>query len=488
MIKLLQIVYLGVVLGLVADSILIVFLDEDIRGVESNVVYTVQNISMNNSLLYQDPNSIPFSVTQYSPNYYLLGDLGVSILNLSPSDPLAFRIMLRVISMLLSIVSALLFYRLCFKLSGNSSTLSLTLTSLLLIFTYPWNFLSRPDALITLCYILVINLQLEYAQSQKNLFPFLLGAVGVVAGLSKLNGLLIIPISVVFFLITRQPKAILILLLGVVTTSIAQVTLYSILGYNLSFIKENIIDGVRNGIDLRNALDKPYTKLIEYHGAFILTTVAFFFGDISKLKPNNWLNRFRLLLLLSVVLSGGFAVLTSLKAGSAINYFNEMLVCLLPFWAIKIDDGSNDRGFYSMRSVLLLIFAITTGANHLMKYVPLHIDMTRNQITSSDKYLDSTISFLSNNLNDDYFFTDQKVIDLSIPTKSVIAQKDVYYTTFEHSILNTDSIKSAFSSGRIRYIVLRGELYPFFDFNPYPFYTLEKEIGPYRIYEFELLP
>ena len=111
--------------GLLLLMTLSIFSNSDIRGVESNVIYTLQQILVDNSLLYQDPNNLPFSITQYSPLYYLICDGALSILGINSTNFLTIRIISRCISVLFLIGSVILFFKIitqqfkCSRKVGN---------------------------------------------------------------------------------------------------------------------------------------------------------------------------------------------------------------------------------------------------------------------------------------------------------------------------------------------------------------------------------
>ena len=70
-------------LNLILALIVTFSYNTDVRGVEPNVIYTIQSIHLNNSNLYTDPEQIPYAITQYMPLYYIVCDKVISFLRLS---------------------------------------------------------------------------------------------------------------------------------------------------------------------------------------------------------------------------------------------------------------------------------------------------------------------------------------------------------------------------------------------------------------------
>src|SRR5580765_4773922 len=57
-----------------------------IKGGEPSVVYTIQSTMLNKTMMYSDPEVVPFSATQYSPLYYIIASTAASLLSLTPGE------------------------------------------------------------------------------------------------------------------------------------------------------------------------------------------------------------------------------------------------------------------------------------------------------------------------------------------------------------------------------------------------------------------
>ena len=65
---------------------IVIISKKNVRGIESNVVYTIERIMSDNNALYENVRETLYSVTQYSPLYYMISDFNLSVLNISTEN------------------------------------------------------------------------------------------------------------------------------------------------------------------------------------------------------------------------------------------------------------------------------------------------------------------------------------------------------------------------------------------------------------------
>ena len=142
---------LGLVLYFLLFSFFTLKQKQDIRGVESNVVHSLQRSLIHPEKLYSDPESLPFHISQYSPAYYLAVELALQVLGIAPEQHLEIRFLGRGISLVFLLLAvAYLVLTLTIRL-GQSVWIGLDAALLFLMATLPWYHLIRPDALLLLC-------------------------------------------------------------------------------------------------------------------------------------------------------------------------------------------------------------------------------------------------------------------------------------------------------------------------------------------------
>jgi len=451
----------------------------DVRGVESNVVHSIQLILTGNHNLYQSPTALPFNITQYSPIYYMLSDGILTLLKAESADYFFIRVITRVISMVILLTTALLIYLFFRNKIEIPAKDSLILSILFILITFPWFSVSRPDVLVALVIIAVIYLNYSYIQQKRLRYPFFTGALLFIGLATKLNAAIFVVIIGIFYLFIKDWKAVFLSLTGFLITLISIVFIMKIGGYNLTYIKENIIDGIENGYSFEAAVRKTYSDFFSYFGSFFIAIILLVIYKFKYLTTHINHRLFNFLLFTGIVLLC-YSFITGLKVGSAHNYFNEflLLLILLTGYLMKYAYEQYHLLFRNGLMVYSLSVAIIFTFYYCLEYHDQHTLLKNNEIN-----VNLVRSYLKGNLDNKYFFSTDREISLSFPDKCILFPLDIHNLTFKQDTYNYDPLKKALRDGTVKYFISRGWPNVFFGVKINEYYSLSEKYGPYLIYQ-----
>ena len=480
--RLLKRTYYIVFFGLLSFMTLSIFSTNDIRGVESNVVYTLQQILVDNSLLYQDPNHLPYAITQYSPLYYLICDGILTVLKIDSANFLIIRIVSRCISLLFLIGSIVVFFKIVTQKFNSSKSFGIFLSSLLFVFLFPWNFLSRPDGLVLFFVLFSFYFLIQYIYSNQSKLILLVGACSFFAIASKQNGVVLPLIIGVFFLINKNWKAIFYLIIGF-CFALFLIWLVLLTGnYSLNFLKANIVDGVNNHIDIIYALKRPYKDFLIYFGLFTLAFISILKSNLKAwISPLSSLN---VLLTVSLFIWFIISVIFALKTGSGVNYFNELLVIMLLILAKEINSGNKIKMVSKKISSILFIIGIQVSIFHYYNYTFKILRGVNSTYIGTSTVQEGVNDFLNSNLGDHYFFSDNRTINLASHDRCILPQVEIHQASLQNKVYRYTNLNDDFNNGTIKYLILNSNLKPILNIDLSNKYSFEKKIGHLSIYKF----
>ena len=133
----------------------------DLRGIETNVAYTLQTIIDSNANLYRDPATAPFSITQYGPLYYVIVDGANELLGVNTSHPHTVMVTGRVMSSAFLLGVIVLLYDELHRYLQVRRWSCYLLLLLLGVHLFPWANLVRPDGLLVLLFTVLLRLSLR---------------------------------------------------------------------------------------------------------------------------------------------------------------------------------------------------------------------------------------------------------------------------------------------------------------------------------------
>jgi hypothetical protein len=481
--KYLKNAYFLVFFGFLFLLILSVFSGNDIRGTESNVIYTLQQILDDNSLLYQNPNELPYSVTQYTPLYYLICDAVLSLFGVKATSVLTIIITSRCISLVFLVLSAYYFYKIILQFHVQQFLLLLFVT-LFIVATFPWYSISRPDVLVLFFVLISIRILQKHLQSKDPTYSIYVGVICFLAIASKQNGF-ILPLTIgVFFLINKAWKSLLYLISGFAVGFFIVYTILLLGHYELIFLKANIIDGINNDMDFAYALKRPYKSFVIYFGLF---SIAFYY--LLKGNYKAWLTpKFSLkyFLMLSLVIWFFLSSVLAFKVGSGINYFNEAIVIALIIACKELSNKMKFKLFDLHRAyILLYIIAIQICLVHFYHY-PFKIAKGLYETYVSESNVRDDIDLLlSNNLGDSYFFSDDRKINLAHYERCILPQIEIQEASFKSRNFNLNNLENDFKDGNITYLILYNRIRPILNLKLSDLYEFEVQIGNLNIYKFK---
>lgn len=482
-------VYIFVFIGLIVLLVSSIFSNNDIRGVESNVIYTIQEILDDNSLLYQNPETFPFAITQYSPLYYLICDAVLSILPIDSSDFLMIRIISRLISIGFLLLTCYMLITLFIKQFKLSRSIGIFFVSLLIIFSFPWYSISRPDILLLFFLVLTIYCMFIYLQNHNGGMLLIMGICSFLAIASKQNGVILPGVVGLFFVINKNWKGILLITLGFIIGGVVTYLILLFGDYNLMFLKRNIVDGVHNKLDFIYALKGPYLSFVIYFGLFFISFYYITYQKFKTLIPKR--NSISFFLKFTILVFLVISAISALKIGSGVNYFNEvvvlMLISLAYHYSIVRPDSITHKKLY-FGSLLLVGIQICLVQFY---YYPMKIMGGIHETYLSENSVREDIkSYLTANLNGNYFFSDDRKINLAMHERCILPQFEIHQASLDYSVFDYRKLKKDFLSGHIKFLVLYTQKRPILNMNIDSLYHFDRKIGHLNIYKFkaDLIP
>lgn len=283
----------------------------------------------------------------------------------------------------------------------------------------PWFFITRPDVLVTLFFLIGTYYLILSEEGKKYQFILLAGLFSALALFSKQNGLLLFLIVSSYLVLRLRIKA----LFAYTGSYVACLTLlclfYYVLGYPAMNLYENLVIGVSNGIDLKNAtvVIKTFIALFGFPFCILIYQVIL---NQKKLR-NNFTSGY---LVYVVATSLIFGLITCFKAGSAMNYFIEAIIfsVILGFTMVK-----------NIKKELILIgllYCLSISTYHCVKSVPRNLFYTlnsgyKNELNAVNKIIDAE-------LGDGYFCTNMRPIILDNYDRAILPQYEIVMSSIGH--------------------------------------------------------
>ena len=326
----------------------------DIGGIETNVIYAIQRL-MAGLDLYNDPASPPYSITQYSPLYFMVTSSIGNLLNIDPDELFSVYKLSRYCSIIFNFLFVGIIYLIGKKQLGLNRVFSAfaALSTFVLLETPAF---SRPDSLFNFLLLLSIYGVFWYGKEQtskiyKSYIALGLGVITALAILAKQSGIILLPlIPFIMFVLCRDWKSpILFLLSWGISMSVGIVGIASIGGYD-NFV-QNAIQGVNNGVDFGwfwQRIVLPYFFGIK--GALMTSLCLFVAANLWRKK-----DRTSSILSYSILIIFVFTLGTCIKKGSSVHYFTEL-------WALTLLGLCTISNLRLSKSLLFLCFLFLFGS------------------------------------------------------------------------------------------------------------------------------
>ncbi|MCP9236385.1 hypothetical protein [Lewinella sp. JB7] len=460
-------------------SILAVLYPDDLRGVDTNVIHTLQRLLVDNGNLYLDPERPPFSITQYGPLYYITGDVLLSLLGFDPSSVYGLLVVMRVLSSGMFVFGLDQFRRLLRHDLGCSRKTAGLLCGLVVVYTYPWYFMARPDVLVFVFLLLFLRVFLRETLTTGRSSALL--ALVVCAGcLSKQNFVVFGCLAGLYFIRRAAYRQMALYVATGITATLLFLGVAWGCGYSMTFLWENVVDGVDNGIDVKSTVERIYFAVVAYHGPLIGITVLLGI----RLGSDRLGSRGRKLIFLMVG-TLIFSLITGLKHGSAINYLNEFVVILLVGlgYLLSLIERNLRRTFQwilLLLGVQMLAFAgyrygprIAAHTLSLVHGAPLSIDVDRRRL----------VHYLVDQRPFDHVYVADNMVALSFPGEIILFQEDIHRLTYRRGVYDYHHLYEMIQHHELDYLVLEHEETEFFGIDVAEYFERDRQFGLFTIYK-----
>lgn len=453
----------------------------NLGGVEHNVIYSILRL-LNGYPLYENPALSPYSITQYGPVYYNVVAWIAKLAAVSPDDPYSVYVVSRWVSLGANGLMVVGVVQLARQLA---LPMPVAVGIGLLLFSWiPVHAYSRPDSFCNTLVIWTLYSLTRWTPNRTVGWYQLLTALLTALALFTKQSALCLPVIVVGYgmFVARDWRK-----TGVYC---AALILFLALNY-LAWVRvdagvfwDNVIKGISNGTDLPNFRK----NIVRYY----LLPYSWLIMLALPISWNHWQRGDEPRRVLSVSAIGLFlfALATSLKQGSAFNYFAEFTALAL---LLVVDAGWRYRQTRPVPSVwitlaLCALVAICVpfhAANFNWKLIlgKPNDRRTYQQDQTVAVYLTDSLH-LSRSDRVYTTFDDGSFMNTLLFRHIILPQQDIVREAcYARHTYNYESFDASARSGAIRYIITRvGQRSVFFNsLNP-AMYRPVKQIGNYTVY------
>jgi hypothetical protein len=326
-----------------------------------------------------------------------------------------------------------------------------------LIVTYPWFSLARPDSLMLLLLTTSIALGIRLSRCTRDAPALTIGFVGicVLAACAKQNGIVAMVPMLLFLAIEKRWRSLRVslLLLGVLL-ALAPVAATALLGH---FWKANIVDGLRGGIDFSGTVAKTYGPFFLMFAAFSAAAIATAWQWV--IEPHEAELRY-VGLCAPVFLAE--AMVSGLKFGSAVNYFDEFVIVAAIVLAV-----SGDRFLCCFNATMLrraialfaLIFLPMYTFRQVQSYVLGNMNPTHHSLRTlpSAQYgaFSDVGSYLQQHLNNgSYFVSYIQPLCLQLPRQCIVPDPLNVHLASRMRAVDYAALEKLSREHRIQYMIL----------------------------------
>ncbi len=456
-------------------------LNYDIRGVESNVVFTVQNLLRDNTLLYANPENVPFSITQYSPLYYMMLDGVLTIFDVSASNGPLIRIISRSVSLVLCFLMVVLIYSIVHKKMRLTRKQGVIFGLTAVSFTLPWYYLTRPDILVAVFYLLFIKTTYAHIENKSFRSACLMGALAFLALASKQNGIFLIGIGGLYFLYYKDFKGLFYAFLGFSIALLVFSLVFNYAGYEADYMLKNIMDGVNNGFGFRSFFEKTLMAYFSMFGFFAAGTayiIYFLFSQEGKVdKKLHFTIWFAVFLFL-------FSTLTALKKGSAVNYYNEVLLVSLLLWGFYIKHIQQTSMKKEIEQRAILFMSLSCLMVIIFQFSVYFITNLKHKLTE-DRQLAKVEQLIGSELGEEFLYSEVRQVSLKLPQHVLLAQFDIAQCcAYPKGIYNYTELCNLIQSGKVKFLIFDSKApESLYGCDVSASFMLYKEYGRYHIYK-----
>jgi hypothetical protein len=487
---------------------LIASFSTDLAGLEQNVVYSIQ-MFLHNGNLYASPALPPFSITQYTPLYYLLCGWVARLFHLDPSADIHRLYMIgRSLDLLFNFVTAFFIYRTARRIFRITAQSAVILFFISFIFSFTHNFAVRPDSLqdaLSVSSIYFFLLYQESDKSMRNLFGFLFPAVllSALSVFSKQSGIQLIFLFGGFSVLIMDWRSIgRILLLSVVVYG----GFWMLVTHEYLYFAANTIGGIANGLSLEN-----FIKYVIGKPLFLVSILPLILISAYRILRKNEIFKGPLtsrFLAVAVIGTFLFATVTALKMGSTVQYYvlflnMALLFIFKTFFGQPPAEASRPDGPASRNAICIFFYCCLTmliytaydfKQNYIFNHEPRQAELRagaedmavfiRGQLAASeDKYVFA-------NLPTDYKGYSRHGINNILFASCLFPQLEILeFSAGPLKIIGYERFEQDLQNGKIEFIIESSPAYGFavsknLEALKKDHYRLWREMNGYRIYKF----
>jgi predicted membrane protein DUF2142 len=439
----------------------------DVRGVELNVVRTIQKTLLGQSL-YTDPAALPFDAAQYSPLYYAICLGLVRLAGVAADDPARIMVIGRTFSFLVSLGICAGSVWFASRGLGVRRSVAVVAGAVAFVTTSPWLFLLRPDGLM--CATVLTSLALAVASGTRHTRSsywclVLSVGLGCMAVWAKQTGVEALLIVFLYFVVIREFRKSAIVVALAATFGLGSLAL---LVRSYPQMLPNIIGGIDNGISLGAAFEKTY-RVFFSNFAFL---VALVLTGFVFLPPSRRDHR-DAMFLVSLGVLFAIATVAGLKDGSAENYYDEFLIVAILAAArlVQAIDSSEPVAQGRPRLLMTVVAAYLVcslpfwTASQVRRYWWLPINpvnhprtswiIPRTSLWSEDYRLaGAQLSAGFASRPDALVLSFDRALGAFLPDRSVVPQQELATILHDRGIVDYSLFRRFVNEGRIEYVIV----------------------------------
>ena len=461
----------------------------NIEGVDINIIYSLQKL-LRGFPLYGDPSQPPFEIVQYSPLFYLLCTALLKILSIPVNDIFGIARTARLVACSFDIGTCFVVFFIVSRQLHVRKTVALMAAASVLILTFPWCTLARPDSLMILLIATstALGIKLSRRARESQVLTMACLTAGLLAACAKQNGILAVAPLLLFLALHRRWRSLAVSLavLGVFL-ALAPFAATALFGH---FWKANLVNGIRNGVDYWNAASRTYSGFLLLFAVFSAAAIATAWQWV--IEPEEAELQY---VGLSALVFFAEAILAGLKVGSAENYFNEFVVLAAVVLAVVADRflcGSNATMLKRTLALCALLFLPLYTFRQLYSYVLAHKEsgsLSPQVALRYDAYT-GVASYLRQHLiSGNYFVAYKLPVCLELPDQCIMPDPLNVYVSSRMRTVDYTRLKELSRDRRIQYVILPKSVTIDVAWSERPLpgldpkmVQLEAEVGPANVY------
>jgi hypothetical protein len=429
----------------------------DIRGIESNVLFTIQK-NLSGQALYTDTSGLPYDLAQYGPLYYVISVAALKSLQIGPADTYWVAAVSRGVSLVFAVLFAWTMYWLQANALRIPHRMAIVATAFAFAACSPWLFLARPDSLtylMTACSFGAL-MRIEGSVGARRTFWLCFSALCALGAMAaKQNGVMVIAVLLTTLLLSGRLRdfwtaGAIALIGGAGMALLAHLQWPDIWG--------NVIDGLNNGISIDNVMRKTYALALSNFALPLAMGLIIAFRWAASWSADRNLPRLALVIAVPLTLVGG--AVTGLKEGSAENYFNDALIYATIAISLFLSSKIDEPMLRQCVAGFILMFLPFWTAHQLYFYYWLNVEPKESFVqpirSFASRDYQSVEEFVRKELAahpDALVISWEKPVNNYLPEYCVLPQLEVAKLMHDRGLIDPSALEQAVRQGRIKYAV-----------------------------------